>query len=84
MTRPAEPQAIWKKMNDLNSNQLKCKEEKITTGCSAGALASIMGRPKADTTMTAVIKSAISLQGFVFPVPSPYLREITVGKGANR
>lgn len=56
----------------------------LTTGVNSGALARIMGRPKADTTMTAVMNMAISRQGFVFPVPSPYLREMTTGKGANR
>ncbi len=56
----------------------------LTTGVNSGALARMMGRPKADTTMTAVMNRAISRQGFVFPVPSPYLREMTTGKGANR
>lgn len=56
----------------------------LTTGVACGALAKIIGRPKADTTRIAVMNRAISRQGFVFPVPSPYLREITIGKGANR
>jgi hypothetical protein len=56
----------------------------LTTGVNSGALARMIGKPKADTTRIAVMKRAISRQGFVFPVPSPYLREITIGKGANR
>lgn len=56
----------------------------LTTGVIAGALARTMGRLKADTTMHAVMNRAISRQGFVFPVPSPYLRETTTGRGANK
>ena len=56
----------------------------FTTGVASGALAKMMGRPKADTTKTEVMNQAISLQGLVPPEASPYLLDITVGKGANK
>lgn len=67
-------------INIKSFNNLKT----YTTGSISGALANIIGRPNADTIITAVIKRAISRQGLVFPVPSPYLREITVGNGASK
>lgn len=49
-----------------------------------GALASTIGRPNADMTITDVKKTAISWQGVELPEPSPYLRDMTVGNGAAR